>query len=782
MRLPKLTTRRIVILGVVLLLVAGIAAPYLRADQFGGRIRQALEQALGRKIEIGSVRFNLFRGPGFTLRDVVIHDDPALGVEPLAQVGSIEAQVSLLDLLRGRLVFSGLRLEQPSVNLVKTAAGPWNFQPLMNQAVTAALPAIAVRGGRLNFKLGNVKTVFYFSNTDLDLSPARTAGDAFDFSFSGEPTRTDRTARGFGTLSGRGRWRAGASANGTLELDINLEKSSLGELVTLMHGHDVGVHGQVSGQARLRGPASALDVTGTMLLADIHRWDLLPPYAEGGPLNFRGKLDLIGQELLLETSSSGPSALAVRLRASDYLIHPRWVAAVSLNSFPIPPLVDVARHMGALLASSVQMDGSVLGVVSYSSDTGLQGAIALNGVSITAAGSAPVRFEEAQLVLDGNRVSFAPASVSLGDRDKALLEFDYMLDTQKLDLKFSTDSMSIAALQSEGGPLPGLAKPSLVAQLRGGNWQGLLRYRAGADSPGQWSGTIRLEGVSLPLPGLAEPLELRSANVNFQDEALSADHIQAVSGETEIQGEYTYRPKAVRPHVISCRIAKLKASELEALLAPTLRRPRSFLARTLRLQRAPAPDWLAARRMEGTVEIGTLSLAGETFDSVRLKFFWDGPVLDVPRFQARVEGGAVDGYLSADFRGSAPVYKVAARVDSVDWRGGKLEGDGSLATSGLGEDLYWNLRAEGWFRSLSPKLGENLDFRALSGAWDLRWDRRQPRLQLSGLRLSDGQDTYTGQGDTLEDQQLQLDFSQGEKRLRFTGSLKPIRLEPVENR
>jgi hypothetical protein len=182
------------------------------------------------------------------------------------------------------------------------------------------------------------------------------------------------------------------------------------------------------------------------------------------------------------------------------------------------------------------------------------------------------------------------------------------------------------------------------------------------------------------------------------------------------------------------------------------------------------------------VEIGALTLAGETFESVRLKFFWDGPVLDVPRFQARVEGGSVDGYLSADFRGPAPVYRVAARLDSADWRGGKLEGDGSLVTSGLEEDLFSNLRAEGWFRSLSPKLGENLDFRALSGAWDLRWERKQPRLQLTGLRLIAGQDTYTGQGASLEDQQLQIDFSQGEKRLRFTGSLKPIRLEPVENR
>ena len=260
--LPINRVRRSILVGVLLLIVSGLIAPYLSANRFGDRIRRALELSLHRKVEMESAGFNLFRGPGFTLHGVVIHEDPAVGIEPFAYVNAIEARVRLVSLLRGRLEFSALRLDQASVNLVKTPAGFWNLQQLLNPAAAARLPSISVRGGRLNFKLGGVKSVFYFSNTDLDLRPSRTLGGPLSFEFSGEPTRSDRTARGFGAMRGRGQWRPSADTGGDLDLEVNLEKSSMGELVGLIHGHDIGVHGQLGGQARVRGPLSELEISG----------------------------------------------------------------------------------------------------------------------------------------------------------------------------------------------------------------------------------------------------------------------------------------------------------------------------------------------------------------------------------------------------------------------------------------------------------------------------------------------------------------------------------------
>ncbi len=543
MRLPKPTIRWTVFWSLLLLVAAGILAPYLHADRFGDRIQQALERYLNRKVEIGEVRLNLFRGPGFSLRRVVIYDDPATGIEPFAYVNSIEARVRLSSLWSGRLDFSSLRLEEPSVNLVKAGEGPWNFQLLLGRAVAAPLPAVSVRGGRLNFKLGAVKSVFYFSNADLDVRPPRTAGGAFDLEFSGQPARTDRTARGFGTLRGRGRWRPGSGSGGNLELNVELEKSSMGELVALIHGHDVGVHGQAGGTARFRGPVSGLEVTGTLQVSDVHRWDLLPPYAQGGPLQFRGKLDLLSETIDVETLLSGESALAVRFRAFDYLTRPRWGVSVTLNQFPIPPLVDVARHMGAQLAEAIQMEGSLLGVISYSPDDGIRGDVSLNGASIKMPNAPAVRFEDAQLTLDGSRAKLSPALIRIGDRETARLEFDYGLDGQRLDLGLSTDGMSIAALQSEGGPLPGVPKPEFVSRLRDGAWQGSLRYHRDGNPPGQWSGAVEVRNSLVTVPGFAQPLELRAATVKFQGERITAERIDAAAGEMEIRGEYFTGPK-----------------------------------------------------------------------------------------------------------------------------------------------------------------------------------------------------------------------------------------------
>src|SRR5438309_1409827 len=88
-------------------------------------------------------------------------------------------------------------------------------------------------------------------------SPARdspsTAGGEWRARFTGEPARTDRPARGFGSIVSEGRWRPGASEGGNLELDCRLEKSAMNEIINLVRGGDLGIHGTVSARAHLAG-------------------------------------------------------------------------------------------------------------------------------------------------------------------------------------------------------------------------------------------------------------------------------------------------------------------------------------------------------------------------------------------------------------------------------------------------------------------------------------------------------------------------------------------------
>ena len=86
--------------------IAGFAAPAFTADQYGRRLQTSLERALGRRVEIGKVHFNLFKGPGFSVDNVTIYEDPAIGMEPVVYIqepGSMEVVPSIWSLLGGQI-------------------------------------------------------------------------------------------------------------------------------------------------------------------------------------------------------------------------------------------------------------------------------------------------------------------------------------------------------------------------------------------------------------------------------------------------------------------------------------------------------------------------------------------------------------------------------------------------------------------------------------------------------------------------------------------------------
>jgi hypothetical protein len=139
----------------------------------------------------------------------------------------------LTSMFGGHLEFASIRLDDAIINVVKTGGpsepGRWNFEPLLNRSVIRAIPELHVRSGRINFKFGDTKSVFYLTNTDLDIAPPSHGAATWSVDFTGEPARTDKPAHGFGEFIARGRWTQ--SGAGRLDLDVRLEKSEIGEIV-----------------------------------------------------------------------------------------------------------------------------------------------------------------------------------------------------------------------------------------------------------------------------------------------------------------------------------------------------------------------------------------------------------------------------------------------------------------------------------------------------------------------------------------------------------------------
>ena len=411
----------------------------------------------GGKSTIGGLRLTLLPGPiprpGVTLEEVIIDEDPRAGIEPLAYVTSLGASVRVLSLFQRKLEFSSLNLSDATINLVKTDAGPWNFQFLLENgpANSKRIPAIRMRSGRVNFKFGDTKSVFYFNDADLDVTPSDDG--SMELRFGGAPSRTDRSTQEFGRFFVRG---TAAPESRRLDLKVELERSPLAETLRWMDPRGFDVHGTVALDAQLSGPPSHLDVAGQIQLADVHRWDLIPDEVGGLKLGFGGTLDLRGEHLDLQTTADqSGSPVVIRFRSWDFLKSPHWDAGADLQQVPLATMLAVCRHMGATLPENLSAQGSVSGSVTYNEPQGMQGRVVLRDASLSVpeaeTDAAPVEAPVATVDIGGRSISLESASVHIGEKQSAEIEGSYDLDQPRsLDLKITTRGLSVAAMRSFG--------------------------------------------------------------------------------------------------------------------------------------------------------------------------------------------------------------------------------------------------------------------------------------------------------------------------------------------
>jgi len=763
-------------IAVVALLVLGVAAPYFSGNAFAPRIQAALERAVGRKVELGAVHFSLFRGPGFSIDKVVIHEDPAIGIEPIAYVGTLAAVPRLTSLVTGRFEIASIRLDDATINVSKTGGpadpGRWNFEPLLNRGVIRAIPEMHVRSGRINFKFGDTKSVFYLTDTDLDITPPLRAGAGWSLEFSGEPARTDRPAHGFGSFVARGRWIE--TGGGHLDLDVRLEKSAVGEMIALVRGDNAGIHGSLSARLRLRGPLDDIRMSGSMQVEDVHRWDLMPPHGQGWPFHLAGRLNLPAQTVELESSSAGGEALplAVRFRAANYLSQPRWGVSLNWNRFPVGPLLELARHMGAALPPKLNMTGAMDGAVGYSGAGSLEGELDFHDASIAIPDSPPVRAAQARLILDRGHARLTPAVIRTAQNEEAQIEADYDWTAPSLDLTISTDAMRVESLHAQAA----LAAVPWLAQAPNGTWKGRLEYRQDG-----WTGDIELRDAQLPLPGLADPVAVESAVAHIDGPRLIIERIRAHEGEIALQGEYRYEPQLARPHRLRVSISEADAAEIERELMPSLRRSRGLIVRALNLGRTSIPQWLAERHLDATVQIALLHLGGAEMRGVQAHLLWDAAKADIATFQARMEGGLLTGSIAVNLRGR-PAYHLETRGQGIEWKSGKVDTQTVLDTSGTGAELLARLHSTGSFMGRGIEMDALPDLESVAGTYDLVWAQGAPHWRFPELRLVSGDDTYTGQGTTQPDGRIIIQLASGSKEMHMSGTLVELRLDESEAR
>jgi hypothetical protein len=774
---------------VAVYLIAAAVAPRFPMNLLHDPAQHALESALGRTAEIGDVRLRLLPLPGFTIENVTIAEDPAVGAEPIAYVTTLEATPGFGVLIGRPLSFSSVNLEDASLNLtrvdrpdeISAASTHWNFSTLMSDHLLTSFPSVHLRGGRINFKFNDTKSVFYLLDTDVDLSPPATGAGEWTLSVRAQPARTDRRARGFGSLTAKGVWNP--RENG-VALDVKLEKSQLSDMLTLFNGQESGIYGDISGNAHLAGPVSRIGFAGLLNVSNIHGWDQLPPGGSAWPLAISGTLN--APEQIFDMSASlnmKESPFAIHYRVSDYLRTPRWGVTANVKNFPLAPLTPLARNLGVQIPEKIKLEGSASGAVGYSLPAGvprMDGQIVVAGARISVTGGNALKIPHADLRFSGSTISLSETHMENASGESAALSASWDAAGQRGEAEISSAGMSIAALpdanQRSQISLPGVP---LLSAATSGKWSGRLRYVSSPDPAADraagsgWEGDIHIEDASIAFEAFAEPIHIASAVASIQGAALDVKQARVSLGGIEAQGEYHYDPSARRPHRFRLIVPKADAAQMEKLLMPTLHRG-SFISYAFNFGRAPEPDWLRTMRGDGTIQIIGASLGGQDFAGVRARVVWDGDRIQLASLAARMDGAAFAGSALIQLAAREPVYTVKGTLTDLAWHSGSITTEASLTSSGTGAALLANLKANGTFRGRSVNLAEMapLDvYDSVSGTFDWASETRGPHLRLGELVLKNADATYQGAGELDDSGRLVLHLSDGLRQIQATGGL-----------
>ena len=764
--------KRYFIGGAAILLFAAFYVPRISADAYRDRAKTALEKALGRTVEIGSVRFRLLPTPAITISDVIISEDPRIGPEPAAYVTTLQATPRFTALFGGPLEFASVDLEDASLNLTRVDSGPndfrWNFAALLQPQMLTAFPSIHMRGGRINFKFGDAKSLFYLSNTDVDLWPPGSSKDPWTLRVHAEPARTDRRARGFGSFMMRGQWR---QSDGATTLDVKLEQSELGDMLTLFNGYESGLNGHISGDAHLAGPLTRLGVAGRMKISNVHGWSQSPG---GNEWDFAigGAIDVPGQVIDLSAStrvSRTQTPLHLHYRVANYLRRPRWAVTANLNRFPLAPIPEIARNLGWVIPADFKFDGTADGAVGFSLPNGaprMDGVLNVSNSTLIVAGAPPLHLPGATLRFSGSAVKLEATEIRNESNETAAIQGDWDVASQKFDVELSSDGMALASLRRQVS----VAGIPLLGNATSGTWKGDLRYSTDSG----WAGAINLADADIPFEAFGAPLHVISADATIDQAGLVMKRVSLSLGGVAAQAEYRYQTAAARPHQFRIVVAEASAPAIEKLLMPALRRG-NLLTYAFNFGRVPEPDWLRNMHAEGTIQAGTFDLAGARFTKLRARVIWDGSNVKLTGLQSGFGDAQFSGSATIRLAGRQPAYEVQGKLTGLPWRSGKLNAEGTLAASGTGAGLLTNLRANGTFD------GKDLDaYDSAEGLFDWSWDARNPKLKLTQLVLKTGVDTYSGTAEMEDNGQLVLKVGDGTHHIQAAGAiLRGDALKPV---
>ena len=372
--------------------------------------------------------------------------------------------------------------------------------------------------------------------------------------------------------------------------------------------------------------------------------------------------------------------------------------------------MDLARHMGAQLPPRLELAGTIDGAA------GLRRRLAgRTGLPRHRRDHSRTRRPSASsrpaLVFDGASARADPRRGAAGQRRRGADRGRLRLGHRRSTSPISTGAMNVAALRVAGGAgRRALAGPGGLGHLERAAALP-VGPAAGSRARGAGAGKSNWKMPNSRWPAWPSRCASTAARAQIEGPRLVLDRMRARVGRTDRSRASTATNRGSCARTASAwPSGKPTRRRSKACSCPRWPRRSGLLVRAWNFGRAPLPEWLATRRMEGTLQIGSLALGDTKHRAAQGAGDLGRHARPAAGVSGRVEDGAVTGILTASLRGPKPVYLLSGRLKTVNCRSGKVDAEGVVETRGTGRELLANLRSQGVFT------GRGLEVGALPGA------------------------------------------------------------------
>ena len=797
-------------LAVAALLIAVQVAASLLAHsaRVHGYLVGQLERTFGRPVEVGNFDVRFLPTPQLDAMNVTVGEDPAFGYEYFLRTERLSAGLRWAGLLRGHFEFGTISLSKPSLILVRDSRRRWNLEkwlppaksnpaqtpiaygPQLPAAPVNRLQRIEFDEGRINFKLGDDKIPFAFTN--VSGSVEQLSQGRWQLRLEAQPWRSGVSLQSAGTIRVNGDVAGTSARLQPAQVSLQWSEASLADIFRLLHGQDFGVRGTFaleatakSGFSKEEGPE---DWTFSVQsrATQIHRWDLTQR-ADNPRVNFSAKghwnvgtRSLFAEQLAVECPGSnvrgmfrltGGDAPAMELRLDSM-----GVQATDLLAWYRAFHPDIAD---GITAEQYFTGGMILRGWPLALDSA---ALASRGGIITVPGlREPLRIGAVNGGLERSALVIGPVRVALGGDIREVMMPKRrrapaaMLNAADLTLSIDTTSKSgnisvegnVLAVQDVLKLSAAFGHPLNHGWELSGQATALTKWEWKQPFAGHWNGSVLLTHASLNVAGLNQPLSIFDGALTWSEGRHSA-RVLRVDG---FGGTWTGTIEETTPSDSDSaprwrfRLSAdhLDAAELDRWVGPRARP--SWLQRLLlsllggAAPTPPASELVRRVNAEGELDIAELSVEKLKLEQVHAKGSLRDLQLDVNEAEAGWAGGKVRASFAAKFL-PRPNYNITARVERLNLA--QVPGAGRLAErlSGLASGTL-QLKTEGVGRDeLLGKLSgqgdlhlSNVEFRG----WDVNASVADGAAHSGNSRWASGEASFRLKDRSLLLEELRLD-------------------------